>query len=739
MADPSAQDIQTLIQLTDYDEVRNMTDAERVDALNTAIAILDKYVLEKYVFEALWTGTLPALQAFRQNPSATPPQLVNTLLVELSEVVYRLVPPLEPKTPTGRNPTLELKLALKTGDFAKMKSLIEEGADVNVSTGYSTPLTVAVGKNNFEMVQYLIGKGANPNVFFEQDTNIWLSVLGAYSEASEQLIFFLIAHGLDVNAKLRERYKTYLTPLYLAIQEHKPFSIVKAIVEAGGKIEQPSPNKDHPLTLALHIAPKEVGLYLISKAPDVNVTNLDGMTPLVSFIDDRVLDMEVATALIAKGADVNREVDGFSPLMWTMIGAIDAIDSDESESITTEYVPFVNLLISSGANKQWKDSRGLTAFDYAPSVSTELLTLLAPEELPKWEGVAKSDLIKFQTLTQTANTWLDVSMCPFCLAYIERIDACKYMHHDCSPGLRHERLYRLHGPDDQSGTRYWCTICGRHCLGHRHFKRSSGTGIHPSRLVPVQVGQAQLFDPDCKPEGGGGVQEKMGRIQAMIDAAAEFQSLIGVASATQVRRMIIERAWKSDPSDATAVTIPESMAEEPSVASGELPDVPRPPEDADLLPTNEGSGKVCATNLGEPHEDNRPVFRFKHRLPNGTVYTHSDDELECYIDMIYGISSNMFEEKGKCIICEARVHPDEFKAIKDGSPEQEAWYQQYRKKYNEYNKVGGRQRGGASIPLLTDLEDAVCEIRKKKGGRRTYRRRVQRTQKRRTLSRRFHK
>jgi hypothetical protein len=119
------------------------------------------------------------------------------------------------------------------------------------------------------------------------------------------------------------------------------------------------------------------------------------------------------------------------------------------------------------------------------------------------------------------------------------------------------------------------------------------------------------------------------------------------------------------------------------------------------------------------------VFRFKHRLPDGKVYTHKDTELICFEDMATALNGSVYELKGKCPFCKAKVHPDELKAIKDGSPEQDAMYNEYRTKYNEYNKVGGKRRkprGGTEIPpLFVRMTNAECAL-PKKGARRTYRR-----------------
>ena len=93
------------------------------------------------------------------------------------------------------------------------KQLIAKGADINElgANGY-TPLHVAVGKGNVEMVRFLVGqKGANVSAQDEQgNTPLYYAV----KNKNLELVRILLQHGAKVDVKNRNS----VTPLYLCIK-----------------------------------------------------------------------------------------------------------------------------------------------------------------------------------------------------------------------------------------------------------------------------------------------------------------------------------------------------------------------------------------------------------------------------------------------------------------------------------------------------------------------------------------
>ena len=96
--------------------------------------------------------------------------------------------------PDGRS---LLDAAIKR-DWSQVRSLIENGADVNVrdpDTGY-TALHLAAGAGNMEIVKFLVAKGADVNAANEGG---WTPLHCAIAPGRRDLVQWLIANGADVN------------------------------------------------------------------------------------------------------------------------------------------------------------------------------------------------------------------------------------------------------------------------------------------------------------------------------------------------------------------------------------------------------------------------------------------------------------------------------------------------------------------------------------------------------------
>lgn len=91
--------------------------------------------------------------------------------------------------------------ALIKGDVDGVTQAIANGADVNQVIGSGTPLSLAVGQKNKEMIRLLLTHGANPSLRDESsgdgDTPLHLACI----EGEEEIAELLIASGADVDAK----------------------------------------------------------------------------------------------------------------------------------------------------------------------------------------------------------------------------------------------------------------------------------------------------------------------------------------------------------------------------------------------------------------------------------------------------------------------------------------------------------------------------------------------------------
>jgi ankyrin repeat protein len=180
----------------------------------------------------------------------------------------------------------ELFDAIKANDFDKVKSLIENGANVNPKISkkfeFYTPLMLASEKGNFEIAKLLIDNGA------------------------------------DVNKK-----SFCSTPLMLA-SEKGNFEIAKLLIENGAKINIKGGNGETVLIQAYRKDRINVDIVklLISKGAHLNAVNDEGKTALFYACEkgeylndiDNEEHFEFIKILIDAGANIHLECNGFLPL-----------------------------------------------------------------------------------------------------------------------------------------------------------------------------------------------------------------------------------------------------------------------------------------------------------------------------------------------------------------------------------------------------------------------------------------
>jgi hypothetical protein len=361
----------------------------------------------------------------------------------------------------------------------------------------------------------------------------------------------------------------------------------------------------------------------------------------------------------------------------------------------------------------------------------------ADAEGPLWNGYSASDVQLFNGIFDAPRT-NDISFCPVCLAYSERIDGCMYMKHTCKMPF-HQGLYEKYKTPD--GSINWCTICGRICLGHRHYALNLPTDPR-AQLTPIPPLAAGPFAVDCKDQGGGGREEKHRRIERLLNYACQLQEEVGKMTQTNAINELVEEAWKggvirdrstlkkfAEKKFAFPCTFPEGDRPAAEVV---YPPVPRP--EGEAAPVSHPSPPAeCMSELDRT-ANGQPVFQFIHTQPDGTVRPHPENEWICGQHIEAVLKGSAFT--GLCFInpeeCKARLYPVELEG--KVSAEYLANYTNLFNREFRAPGTGGRRRrtyrvhrkyrGGAGPSIMNKIDpsEVQCVLPIKSGGRRRTRR-----------------
>jgi hypothetical protein len=163
--------------------------------------------------------------------------------------------------------TRALIMAAGTGDVALIRTLAEQGADldatlVNRDDPYVTPLGEACIKGHFEVVKTLVELGADVNKRDKSGKSALWWAAGQGGGSREPLVWYLVEHGADVHAvdNMGE------SVLYRAAASREP-EMVRLLLERGADPHQTNRYGDKPLFRAKQICnPNQEVIDLLEKA-----------------------------------------------------------------------------------------------------------------------------------------------------------------------------------------------------------------------------------------------------------------------------------------------------------------------------------------------------------------------------------------------------------------------------------------------------------------------------------------
>ncbi|MFC1762992.1 ankyrin repeat domain-containing protein [Planctomycetota bacterium] len=307
-----------------------------------------------------------------------------------------------------------LHRAVENGQRDVAELLIASGAEVNAGgKGGGVALLPAIFNDDLDMVRMLLDKGANCNVHDNGGSTPLTWAVTALGEKDKDIVTMLINSGANINLGDKKGGRT---PLYWAAfqgsngvfdiflaQVTDPNTIhlaalkgdlarVKAFVQSGADINTRDKFGCTLLHWAATAKTNDVADFLTAEGADVNTKDNNGLSPLLGArrlgmiellvarganVDDKgdsfghtklnmaclKQDMDIATFLISKGADVNTKNNwGIRPLQ-------NAIRNGQKD--------IVELLISKGADVNVSNNAGVTPLDMAEEIgNTEISELL---------------------------------------------------------------------------------------------------------------------------------------------------------------------------------------------------------------------------------------------------------------------------------------------------------------------------------------------------------------------------
>jgi ankyrin repeat protein len=230
--------------------------------------------------------------------------------------------------PANSQPPLHKAVILH--DLKTVKKLIDEGSDVNEHSRYCSPLMIAVGHKDPEMVELLLKNGAK-------------------SDTCKSTYIFQPSSNFVGEFEFSERLQILFTPFYYAIKLNQ-FDIVKLFCENGYDISKKMGGLQftYPIIAAAKFGRTDMLNYLLEKGVDITVKDNNGKNALMYAAPSG--NLEITYLLLQKGCSVNdTSNNGYTPLMYAV----------KAKGISKE---IINILINKGADLNFNNIKNESAF-----------------------------------------------------------------------------------------------------------------------------------------------------------------------------------------------------------------------------------------------------------------------------------------------------------------------------------------------------------------------------------------
>jgi len=200
-----------------------------------------------------------------------------------------------------------------TGDISGIENLIKKGKCSSIDerttdTSTQTPLHIACYEGHFNMVYFLLSKGANVKAC---DAYHWTPLHCAANKLHLKICSLLLTRGADPNAVNLES----TTPLHYIIRGsyiEELIEVLDLMLERGVDLECRSKFGDTPLMQAAGKGLTESARYLIDHHANISSVNNTKQTALHFAVTSRNID--TILLLLKNGSDINATSDIGTPL-----------------------------------------------------------------------------------------------------------------------------------------------------------------------------------------------------------------------------------------------------------------------------------------------------------------------------------------------------------------------------------------------------------------------------------------
>lgn len=171
-----------------------------------------------------------------------------------------------------------LTISITSGNIDFVKTLVENGVDVNFRHQYLVPAIffAANSKHRNEILKILLENGADPN---DRNSDSMTPLMLTSMTNNLDGCKILIEHGADVNVQ-REKKLGGEAPLFYAVQSGY-FDIVKLLCDNGANVKLKKSDGTSPIHSTVHNMNPEIIKYLKEKGADINEKDKEGTTALM--------------------------------------------------------------------------------------------------------------------------------------------------------------------------------------------------------------------------------------------------------------------------------------------------------------------------------------------------------------------------------------------------------------------------------------------------------------------------